>query len=102
MQIVSKKLELRIPRDAEKAKQVSNPSALREPVAKSVGKPDAGNRHVRMSGEGKPPAASRSRSSALPRLYPPHPKRVVDSTPKASARRAASAPTPTCIPKSPE
>src|ERR1700730_15130393 len=43
---------------------------FRELAVKSVGKPDAGNPHVGlMSGEGKPPAATRSRSSALPRLY---------------------------------
>jgi hypothetical protein len=32
-----------------------------------------------MSGEGKPPAASRSRSSALPRLYGPRPLGFVGS-----------------------
>jgi hypothetical protein len=37
----------------EKAKQVSHQSALREPVAKSVGKPDAGNRHVRFDERGR-------------------------------------------------
>ena len=37
-------------------------------VVKPVGKLDAGNPHVGLC-EGKPPAACRPRSSALPRLY---------------------------------
>jgi len=43
---------------------------FRECCGAPVGKPDAGNPQVRLTSvEGKLPAASKSRSSALPRLY---------------------------------
>ena len=50
---------------------VAEPTSSREPVAKPVGKPDAGNPHVRFDERGREtePLAMPQRHRALPRLY---------------------------------